>query len=217
MLAELATVSTDRIRLAVFSLIFLVLGTAKSVTGLSAQTGPVYVANPGDGFGPFKIGDIVPSGWTVACVAKEATTPPRPSFTTFFFPQYGFSVSIDLHEPPLDSAAPTGRIWAISVDTLTPVFTHGYEGGCTTLEGRAVKRDIDYWLPSGPLHMTNKGISLGATVEAVIAAHGVPLRSANQPGGERVSHLSYCGLDFFFDSHSRLDGIEVHSKTYCHP
>jgi hypothetical protein len=203
--------------LAISVLAVVVLAPAASVTGLSAQTGTVYVAHPGDSFGPLKIGDSVPSGWTVSCVAQELTTPPRLLFTTFFFPQHGFSVDIDLHNTSPDPAVSTGRIWSISADTHTHVFPDAFKGGCTTPEGHVVKKDIDYSLPRGTVYVTNNGIRLGATVEAVIAAHGVPLRSTNQPGGQRVAHLSYCGLSFFFDARSRLSSIEVDSKTHCHP
>jgi hypothetical protein len=97
-------------------------------------------------------------------------------------------------------------VWTIAADPYLSVVSG--KDACTTKDGRTIKKDIHLDLPRGVVYVSNKGVGIGATVEAVIAAHGVPIRvgKINKPGS--VAALEYCGIEFQFLS-GRVDQIRV--------
>lgn len=85
--------------------------------------------------------------------------------------------------------------------------------GCTTQYGDVLTKGMPFTPPTGTVYLSNKGVRVGDTVEAVFAAHGAPLGVLSNAG--RVFEVYYCGLTFYFAIPGHVSSIRVNEQSNC--
>jgi hypothetical protein len=191
----------------VAALTAVLMALASSWNALGAQ--PVYVANPGKSFGPLEIGFLPPPLYDLLC--KDPTL----GVIVRHYYRMGLSAGVPDTQRSAELAIPEGRIMVLSAAVETLVLADIYEGGCVDSAGRRISRRLSYRVPSSVLYVSNRGVTFGASVEAVIAAHGAPRETGNYQGGNKVAFLDYCGIMFQFDESARVHEITVRDARLC--
>jgi hypothetical protein len=180
----------------------LLTGIAGGISPTSAS--PIYVADPGRGFGPLRLTAAVPAGWTIDCQIGDRHEA--------YYARDGLWMEVAEPSPGglrvrtiLDILVFADRLNTDVIDSMIE------DGECFTADGRPMTKSTP--LPRVPdiTYMTNRGVRLGATVSDVLAAHGTPARINHydraHPG--RVTGIDYCGLTFGFDDLGRVKMITV--------
>lgn len=186
----------------------LVLALLSLLYGHMAQSATsVFVANPGGSFGPLEIGGLPPPIWDVSCRHPLLGTRFYSSRLGMFFVIF---VAPDIPGPGI----PEGRISILSVKAEPDIDPSIYTRGCVTFAGRAVTTRISYRLPE-TRYVSSKGVEFGASVQAVLAAHGTPWRMNKVMNTDRVTAIDYCGIVFYFDDSGRVNEIAVLNPRLC--
>jgi hypothetical protein len=179
----------------------LLTGMAGGIS--SAFASPIYVADPGRGFGPLRLTAPVPTGWTIDCQIGD--------LHVAYYARDGLWMEVAEPSPGglrvrtvLDILVFADRLNTDVIDSMIE------DGECFTVDGRPMTKSTPRPRVPDITYMTNRGIPLGASVSDVLAAHGTPARinyDRAHPG--RVTGIDYCGLTFGFDDLGRVKMISV--------
>ena len=189
----------------------LVLG-ALSATALGQ---PIYVANPGESFGPIKLGQIPPAGQRIVCAGTEHD---GMRVVHIYYLETGLIAQIRDSLPqrdltPLDaSSSPVDSVDAYTDRALPRILRiiSSHER-CITNEGQTWIVTISTQLPAPQaVYVTNKGARLGMTTNEVLAKHGAFACSRGIEGLVSFLFLTYEGLQFVLYN-GRVDEISVGS------
>jgi hypothetical protein len=180
----------------------LLIGIAGEISPTFAF--PIYVADPGRGFGPLRLTGGVPAGWTIDCQLGDRHM--------VYYARDG--LWMEVAEPSsggfrvrtiIDILAFANRL---DTDMLDPMIENGQ---CFTADYRPMIKSTPRPRVPDITYTTNRGIHFGATVNDVLAAHGTPARITHYDPTHptRVSSTDYCGLTFGFDDLGRVNMITV--------
>jgi hypothetical protein len=186
-------------RIAIITLLFI-LGVIGSTV---AQGGTIYVPDPGQSFGPIRIGEFVPFVWDASCTSEGL-------YTTYYL----FRLGMEMVVYNSGQKSSSDRIGAIFV-SRDPWFSGSIpltRTKCSNMAGQDMSKSFHYKLPQSITYVSNKGVPLNATIDQVLGAHGTPKKVQNYVNSSKVGSIGYCGISFGFDEAGKVNWIAVTSK-----
>ena len=173
-------------------LLILVFLTTRGV----AQQPAVYVANPGESFGPIKLGDYPPNGPRIICTSILGSQPGYVRIETYYLESGLRADTKDKERSP--NKGQYSKVDSVNVVNYAFNLVIGPDGGCITNTGQVVTAATKVPVPQA-VYVTNKGVQIGMTIEDVLEKHGPPVCSKTLSGADfRTTHMSYDGLELTF-------------------